>query len=150
MSFLDSTAFIVRCNKCDTERQSYNDPRTSKSVIECKKCFESHNLWTYVRTIDEKKQDGGETANKDEGAKHTANPLVVPNAAEWENDEEGNASKRREEQTENAFSPPAKAKEDKKEADKKSTAKVADASQPADQNNKVVEADKHSTCCVIC
>lgn len=66
MSFLDTKAHIVKCNKCDEERQSYNDPRTSQSVIECKKCFESHRLWTWVRTVE------------GDAAKTTSSPSAPP------------------------------------------------------------------------
>ncbi|CUG90334.1 Hypothetical protein, putative [Bodo saltans] len=46
--------FTVRCLKCGKTRDTYNDPRLRRSVIECKaSCFESHYEWEFVEEFDE-------------------------------------------------------------------------------------------------
>eukprot|EP00164_Ancoracysta_twista_P021060 GFYU01038010.1.p1 GENE.GFYU01038010.1~~GFYU01038010.1.p1 ORF type:complete len:140 (+),score=36.05 GFYU01038010.1:57-476(+) len=75
------SAVIVKCNKCGNDRESYNDPRKSKSVIECKAhCHESHYEWTYVSGGDDT-----DTAAKEEGEgkekedyRKVANALYIP------------------------------------------------------------------------
>jgi hypothetical protein len=46
--------YKVKCNKCGNTRETYNDPRLRRSVIECKaSCFESHYEWAFVDEFDE-------------------------------------------------------------------------------------------------
>jgi hypothetical protein len=46
--------FTVKCMKCGKSRDTYNDPRLRRSVIECKaSCFESHYEWEFVEEFDE-------------------------------------------------------------------------------------------------
>lgn len=49
--------YVCRCRKCGKTRESYNDPRLRKSVIECKSsCFESHYEWDFVNEYEEGEQ----------------------------------------------------------------------------------------------
>lgn len=88
------SAVIVRCNKCKNERESYNDPRKSKSVIECKaQCHESHYEWTYVSGGDQEDAPPVGGGSNDGDYRKAAEALYIPPGTKLNNKENAEAAR---------------------------------------------------------
>ncbi|KEG14410.1 hypothetical protein DQ04_00481050 [Trypanosoma grayi] len=65
--------YIAKCRQCGNTRQTYNDPRLRRSVIECKAaCYESHYEWDFVEEC--KEED--DVVGKEEKLRATTSSLA--------------------------------------------------------------------------
>ena len=135
------SAVIVKCNKCGNDRESYNDPRKSKSVIECKAhCHESHYEWTYVSGGGDAEVASAEASGKgkEEDYRKVANALYIPPGTKLNSSDSAEG---------------ARASLEKDQADKKQAQEEEERRQKqeeaASKEKKVAEEEKKDCGCIL-